>query len=299
MSPDIDTPYGVSPPAFRLPDTTELGPVHLQISDLPRSLEYYERIVGLRAGRVSEHEAVLTAHGDERPLVILRTRPGVTRVARGAFGLYHFALLLPDRAALGRFAAHLAAQDVRVAMADHAVSEALYLWDPDGLGIEVYADRPRTTWQFRDRELVMTTEPLDIAAVIAAGAGRPWEAVPEGTTLGHVHLHVGDLRQAEAFYHRALGFDKTVWSYPGALFLSSGGYHHHLGTNIWSPGPAPGADQARLLEWEIVVRSRDVVRRAAESLREAGYAADVSDDGVRVADPWGTQVRVRARDLAG
>lgn len=296
MSPDMDMPpYGLAPPAFRLPATTELGPVHLQISDLPRSLEYYERIVGFLARRVSEHEAVLTAPGDDRPLVTLRTRPGVTRARRGAFGLYHFAILLPDRAALGRFAAHLAAQDVHAATADHAVSEALYLWDPDGLGIEVYADRPRAAWPSRDRELVMTTEPLDIAGVVAAGGGRPWEGLPEGTTLGHVHLHVGDLREAEAFYHRALGFDKTMWSYPGALFLSAGGYHHHLGTNIWAPGPAPAADQARLLAWDLIVPSAEVVASAADSLRQAGYTVETPSGALLAADPWGTAVRVRAR----
>lgn len=175
-------------------------------------------------------------------MVVLRSRPDVTPAQRGAFGLYHFALLLPDRAALGRFAAHLAAEHIRVGMADHFVSEASYLTDPDGLGIEVYADRPRATWQYRDLEVVMATDPLDLAGVIAAARGELWNGVPQDTTMDHVHLHVGNLDDAEAFYHRALGFDKTVWSYPGALFLSAGGYHHHLGTNVWAPGPAPRPD---------------------------------------------------------
>jgi catechol 2,3-dioxygenase len=142
--------------------------------------------------------------------VTLFTRRGVTRAHRGAFGLFHFAILLPDRAALGRFASHLASLDQRVGMADHLVSEALYLWDPDGLGIEVYADRPRHTWRHQDRELAMTTDPLDIESVIAAGGGEKWIGAPRGTTTGHVHLHVGNLEQAEGFYHRALGLDKTV-----------------------------------------------------------------------------------------
>jgi len=286
-------PYGVAPPAFRLPDATTLGRVHLQVSDLTRSLEYYQRILGLRAEETADDTAVLTAHGDDRALVILRSRPGVTRARRGAFGLYHFALLLPDRAALGRFAAHLAAQHIQVGMADHLVSEALYLSDPDGLGIEIYADRPRAVWQHRNRELAMTTDPLDITSVIAAGRGETWDGAPQGTTMGHVHLHVGDLDAAEAFYHRALGFDKTVWSYPGALFLSAGGYHHHLGTNVWSPGPAPSSAQARLLEWVLAVPSPDDVVRAARSARDAGYAVDDTGDGVRLADPWGTTVHLR------
>ena len=139
-------------------------------------------------------------------------------------------------------------------MSNHLVSEAVYLSDPDGLGIEVYADRPRGTWQHEGRQLVMATEPLDVEDVVRAGGGEPWSGMPAGTTLGHVHLFVGDLDAAARFYHEGLGFDKTVWSYPGALFLSAGGYHHHLGTNTWAVGAVPaGEGDARLLEWEIVL----------------------------------------------
>jgi catechol 2,3-dioxygenase len=267
--------------------------VHLQVSDLAQSRAYYEQVLGLRAYAASDGTATLGPHGDERPLVTLHTRSGISRARRGAFGLYHFAILLPDRAALGRFAAHVAALGIRVGMADHLVSEALYLTDPDGLGIEVYADRPRDTWRLRDRELAMATDPLDIEGVIAAGGGEPWTGAPAGTTIGHVHLHVGTLEEADAFYHRALGFDKIVWSYPGALFLSAGGYHHHLGTNIWAPGPAPTADQARLLEWELLVPSSEDVAAVGRSVRDAGYATEDSAHDVTVADPWGTRVRVR------
>ncbi len=288
-------PYGVPSPGFRLPDAAHPGAVHLQVSDLQRSLAYYEQVLGLRAHGVTDSSAVLSAHGDERPLVTLRTRPGVTRARRGAFGLYHFAILLPTRNALGRFAAHLGALDVRVAMADHLVSEALYLWDPDGLGIEVYADRPRDTWQHRDRELAMTTDPLDIQSVIAAGRGETWTGAPEGTSMGHVHLHVGNLLEAEAFYHRALGLDKTVWSYPGALFMSAGGYHHHVATNVWSSGPSALADEARLLEWELMVASDADVNAAAQNLREAGYGVEKTGNAVSTPDPWGTRVQIRSK----
>jgi catechol 2,3-dioxygenase len=287
-------PYGVPPPAFRLPDAAHPGTVHLQVSDLQRSVAYYERVLGLRAQGVTESSAALIAHGGERALVTLRTAPGVTRARRGAFGLYHFAILLPDRAALGRFAAHVDALGVRVAMADHLVSEALYLWDPDGLGIEVYADRPRESWQRRDRELAMTTDPLDVESVIAAARGEIWTGAPEGTVMGHVHLHVGDLDEAEAFYHRALGFDKTVWSYPGALFMSAGGYHHHVATNVWSSGPSAVPNEARLLEWELMVESQAETDAASHSLRDAGYDVEKTGDGISAADPWGTRVRIRA-----
>ena len=205
-------PYGIQPEAFRLPDTAHIGGVHLQVADLQRSLVYYDQVLGLRTRAPTATSAILSAQGDERPLVTLHAKPGVARARPGALGLYHFAILLPDRTALGRFAAHVASLRVRPAMADHLVSEALYLSDPDGLGIEVYADRPRDTWQRRERELVLTTDPLDIEDVIRAGRGEAWSGAPPGTTLGHVHLHVGSLQQAEAFYHGALGFDKTVWS---------------------------------------------------------------------------------------
>ena len=285
--------YGVAPAGFRLPDATHIGGVHLQVSDLQRSLDYYSRVLGLRVYRSGEATATLGPEGEERPLVHLQTAGGVTPARRGAFGLYHFAILLPGRAALGRFAAHLSALGARVGMADHLVSEALYLTDPDGLGIEVYADRPRETWQQQGRELVMTTDPLDIADVVAAGGGEPWTGMPAGTVIGHVHLHVGDLAAAEAFYHAALGLDKLVWSYPGALFLAAGGYHHHLGTNVWAPGPGARPEQARLLEWDLVVPSAADAAAAAASLRAGGYAAEASGEHITATDPWGTRVRVR------
>src|SRR5690606_18004769 len=131
------------------------------------------------------------------PLVELQERPGATSVhRRPRLGLYHYAVLLPDRPSLGRFVLHLRDLGESVGAADHLVSEALYLWDPDGLGVEVYADRPREAWRHRDREIEMATDPLDLAAVAEAGRGAPWKGMPPGTTVGHVHLHVGDLEQA-------------------------------------------------------------------------------------------------------
>jgi len=224
-----------------------------------------------------------------RPLVELHERRGTHPVPQHArLGLYHFAILVPDRAALGHFVAHLAAVGARAASADHAVSEAMYLWDPDGLGIEVYADRPREAWRWRGRELQMTTEPLNLRSLVGAAPASPWQGLPGGTTIGHMHLHVGDLANAEAFDPRALGLDKTVWSYPGALFLSAGGYHHHLGTNTWAAGAPPaGENDARLLEWELMLPDEADVAAAASSCGRAGF--EVTLDGVaRVRDPWGT-----------
>ena len=290
---DIPRPDGVRAPEG-LPARTHVGAVHLQISNLERSVEYYQAVLGMDVLERAAGRASLGVKGAE-PLAYLVEKRGVAPVPRrGRFGLFHFALLLPDREALGRFAAHLLRQGLRPGMADHAVSEALYLNDPDGLGIEVYADRPRASWTYRGEELVMTTEPLDVGSLITAGEGEDWRGAPAGTTMGHVHLHVGDLATAEAFYHRTLGFDKKVWSYPGALFLSAGGYHHHLGANIWSPGPSARADEARLLEWELVVPEHRQIHDIASRLRAGGFVVDDAPDGVRTSDPWQTRVYVRS-----
>jgi catechol 2,3-dioxygenase len=287
------TDFGIAPPGFRLPSDTRVGAVRLQIGDLQRSIDYYEQILGLRVLTRTADQAAMGAHGNDRPLVWLHARSGVRAVPRrGTFGLYHFALLLPDRPALGRFVAHLFHTGTRAGSADHLVSEALYLTDPDGLGIEVYADRPRSSWHVRAREVVMTVDPLDLEGLAQIGKDRPWDGMPAGSTMGHVHLHVGDLNAAEGFYHAALGFDKTAWSFPGALFLSVGGYHHHLGTNTWAPGPAAAEDQARLLDWELLLPNDDEATAAVRSLEAAGYRVHGDDRGWATADPWGTPLRI-------
>jgi catechol 2,3-dioxygenase len=290
--------YGVRPPGYRLPESTRIGRVRLQVSDLARSISYYGDVIGLRVLHRGGNVAVLGPYDEDRPLVDLHERPGALPVPRhGRFGLYHFAILLPHRADLGRFVAHLAQQQVRVASADHLVSEALYLWDPDGLGIEVYADRPPTEWRTNGRELAMTTDPLNVRELIETAAGTSWSGMPKGTVIGHVHLHVGGLARAEATYHAALGFDKIVWSYPGALFLSAGGYHHHLGTNTWVEGGKPAADdEARLLEWELVLPSFDDVQKTAASLANSGHHVSGRGNDRFAADDWGTRLRLTSRE---
>jgi catechol 2,3-dioxygenase len=288
----IQPSYGIRP-QHRLPDETHVGHVTLQVSDLQRSVEYYSDVLGMAMLHRQHNVARLGVRATGQQLAVLQEERGIAKAPRaGRFGLYHFAVLLPDRPSLGKFAAHLFASGVRPGVADHAVSEALYLTDPDGLGIEVYADRPRSSWTQSRNELVMVTEPLDIADVIASGKSDAWTEMPDGTIMGHIHLHVGDINSAEAFYHATVGFDKTVWSYPGALFLSAGGYHHHVATNVWSPGPSPGEQEARLLEWELIVPSAEEAARVARRLAEAGFAATYGGNSWTTADPWGTRVRI-------
>jgi len=298
--------YGEAPPAGRLPETTSLGPTVLQVSDLERSVAFYERVLGLRV--LSRHDGpagprvALGVHHATTPLLILQagraSGPPIRPAGRGRLGLFHFAILLPDRASLGRFVRHLAGLGVRAGAGDHLVSEAFYLDDPDGFGIEVYADRPRSEWRRVGRELAMATDPVDVPALVAAAGSTPWAGMPSGTVMGHLHLHVGALSEASTFYHEVLGFDRMVWGYPGALFLGAGGYHHHLGTNVWAgPTARPAADdEARLLEWSLVLPSATEVEEVAARLAHAG--APLTRDGVAgdvvTRDPWGTALRISA-----
>jgi catechol 2,3-dioxygenase len=295
--------FGRPPPGYRLPEATALGPVRLQVADLARSLAFYREVLGLRVTRRRAGFAELGAEagsGEAPALLELHERRGVAPVPReGRFGLYHYALLVPDRAALGRFAAHLRRLGIRPGAADHLVSEALYLHDPDGLGIEVYADRPREVWKRENGQLLMDTRRLDLEELVRAGNGQPWAGMPAGSTVGHVHLHVGDLEAASAFYHDGLGFDRTVWSYPGALFLSAGGYHHHVGVNTWAArAKRTGPGDAGLLEWELRLPSAGDAREALRSLDEAGYPVTPMDDGGTAKDPWDIALRIRTAEAA-
>jgi catechol 2,3-dioxygenase len=283
-------------PNYRLPEETRLGRVKLQVSDLDRSLAYYQTVLGLRPIERSSGRVDLGAERSDVPLIELHERKGARAVPRrGLLGLYHFAILLPDRASLGRFLKHLGNLGAQPGMSDHFVSEAIYLQDPDNLGIEVYADKPRSEWREERGQLSMTTIPLDVRSVLAAGGDAPWMGMPAGTAIGHVHLHVGEIARASGFYHDALGLDKMVWNYPGALFLSAGGYHHHLGTNTWARGaPSASEEDAQLLEWEIVVPKRTDVDAVFASLRDAGHAAERDNGDVVSRDPWGTRLRVIA-----
>ena len=291
--------YGIRPPAHRLPAATRVRAVTLQVSDLQRSHAFYCNTLGFRPVASSSHRVSLGAAGNDDVLIeLVENRAGQRRPPRKSLGLYHVAILLPTRGDLGRFLQHLDTLGIRAGAGDHVVSEALYLQDPDNLGIEVYADRPRETWRREGSELVMATDPLDMKGLMAAGGTEPWRGVPTGTTIGHVHLHVGDLADASRFYSDAVGFDRMVWSYPGALFMAAGGYHHHLGTNTWAgPGASPAAaDDPQLVEWVLELPSAADVHATAASLATLGYAVDTAGGGAGIVtrDPWGTALRIDA-----
>ncbi len=278
----------------RLSETAHVGGVRLQVGELDRSLAFYRDLLGFVELTRDSSEATLGAPEGKRALVTLSERPGAKPVGgRSRLGLFHFAILLPDRAALGSVMRHLSNQGVRLGMSDHLVSEALYLSDPDGLGIEIYRDRPRAEWRHHGGELAMSTDPLDVDDLARAPGVAPWTGMPAGTTIGHMHLHVDDLERAEAFYHGVIGFDITVRRYPGALFMSAGGYHHHLGVNTWARGaPAPAADDAQLVHWDLVVADAAEVAAVASRLDSSGARVVREGAALHARDPAGTTVRV-------
>jgi catechol 2,3-dioxygenase len=256
---------------------THMGPVELSVADLEQSLAYWGDTVGLRVLAQANGTASL---GADTELVRLVEEPGA-KPARGYAGLYHVALLLPDRPALARWLAHAARERIPVeGLSDHAVSEAIYLRDPDQHGIEIYADRPREQWEGHVMEL-MTTAPLDVDSLLGElddPATLQFTGLPDGTRVGHTHLCVADVEATVRFYREVLGFGLMAQLGPMAAFLSAGGYHHHIGANTWESRGAPPAPAgtARLLRATIVLPDEDELARVAE---RAG--------GTEISDPSG------------
>lgn len=253
-----------------LPDDAHIGRVGLSVSDLDRSIAFYQDVLGFRELTRDGRTSSLGAAGG-RPLLELHERPGAIPKPRRSAGLYHFAVLVPSRADLGRSLRRLI--DTRwplTGASDHLVSEALYLDDPDGLGIEIYRDRPRHEWPRREGRLHMATDPLDLEGVRdEPGADTPWAGLAPATVIGHVHLHVPHLAAAEALYCGRVGFEPMVRGYPGALFVAAGGYHHHLGLNTWAGigAPAPPEHAVGLRSFTIEAASLQPVEVVDETTR--------------------------------
>lgn len=268
------------------------GVVRLIVSDLARSLAYYQERIGLQVQRREAGVVFLGAGGDD--LLALVEQPEARPVQRRCTGLYHFALLTPDRAALSRVLNHLLATNTPIdGASDHGVSEALYLSDPDGHGIEIYRDRPRREWPFVKGSLAMTTDPLDVRGVLAADrAQAPWEGIDSRTVMGHVHLHVAHLDAAVHFYVDLLGLDLMQRFGGQAAFVAAGGYHHHLGLNTWAGvgAPPPPVDAARLLDFELLFSDASTLAATVARLEQAAIPITPDGAGWRLADPSGNQV---------
>ncbi len=268
------------------------GAVRLVVRDLDRSLRYYQERIGLRLLRREDGAAALGA--DQSELLTLVEQPDALPVQRAHTGLYHFALLTPDRAALSRVLNHLIATQTPIdGASDHGVSEALYLSDPDGHGIEIYRDRPQREWPFVRGSLGMTTDPLDLHGLLAADRTRAlWEGIDPRTVMGHIHLHVADLAAAERFYVDLLGLDLMQRFGGQAAFVSAGGYHHHLGLNTWAGigAPPPPKSAARLLDFQLIVPDSTILMRIIEQLQFFGIEANTTADGWSVLDPSGNRI---------
>jgi len=262
--------------------------VTLNVMNIEKSLAFYTDFLGFKVLENKGKEVVLTTNG-KTALITLIQPAGVTPKERNRTGLYHFAILLPTRADLGKMLVHLAKHRYPIGASDHEVSEALYLNDPDGNGIEIYCDRPADQWHWKMDSVNMTSAQLDAESVMAEAKGEPWEGMPRETVMGHIHLHVSNLAEAANFYQGVLGYD-LVLNYGGqALFLSTGKYHHHLGMNTWNGVgiPAPSENSAGMKEYAIDVPDEAYLQKIKAALQN-DY---VEKDGVvYVTDPSGTTI---------
>jgi catechol 2,3-dioxygenase len=269
-----------------LPADIAFGPICLAVADLSRSVAFYQDVLGLRLHGRDGRQAVL---GAAAPLVRLVAQPGARPVQRAA-GLYHVALRVPQRADLADVLAHLLAIDAPLlGAADHIVSEALYLADPDGHGIEVYHDRPRSAWYDARGRFLLTTQPLDGNGLLALADGRRWAQLPDASDIGHVHLQVGDVAAHVGFYTDVIGF-AVMARIAGAAFIAAGGYHHHLGLNSWAGRDlaAAPADAARLLEVALCMPAA-ALDALAGRLAQAGVAHAADGAALVCHDPAGNR----------
>jgi catechol 2,3-dioxygenase len=279
---------GGAPATAEIPAGTTPGPVHLTVSKLSRSLDYYRGAVGLEILQHADGEAILGA--GQRELLRLVEEPGAPPAA-GYTGLYHFALLVPERLDLARWLSHAGRDRIPlVGMADHFVSEALYLADPDGHGIEIYWDRPRGEWEGQVRSR-MTTLPLDVTSLLGeldAPADR-FDGLPDGTVMGHVHLKVAAIAETVTFYREALGFALMAELDSSAAFLSAGGYHHHIGANIWESAGAPPPPQGMAALRHATFRFPSGAERdqVLARLEAGGTPPEDAPEGPMVRDPSG------------
>lgn len=273
---------------IKIDPAAHIGAVHLTIRNLERSISFYENSLGFTLRSRQDGEARLGTQAHD--LIALQENPEAQQTT-GTTGLYHFAVLVPSRLELAEVLRRLSATQTPVSgFADHGVSEAIYLPDADGNGIEMYRDRPRDEWPRNpDGTITMTTDPLDLEGIVAGleGYDDPWPGLHADTVMGHMHLRVADISQAEAFYLNTLGFD-LIKHYPGsASFISAGGYHHHIGMNTWESrgGPPPPPDAVGLRWYELRLPGADSVGKVADQVRKAGGDFEETDSGLLLRDP--------------
>lgn len=270
--------------------------VELRVEDLQRSLMFYQKIIGFQVLEQTEAKVLLTADGKTALLSIEQSASVIPKQSRTT-GLYHYALLLPNRYELGKVLRHLLQVGYPLqGGSDHLVSEALYLADPDGNGIEIYTDRPASAWEWRNGEVVMATEAMDAEGLLAEGKGDAWEGLPSETLMGHIHLHVAEFEKIKEFYCHGLGFEVVCRYGNQALFISTGGYHHHIGLNTWQGvgAPKPLENSVGLIKYSIVFPNSESREKAANRLGELGYQVLKENGQMLTEDPSGNRIELTA-----
>ncbi|WP_036697553.1 VOC family protein [Paenibacillus taiwanensis] len=270
-----------------------IGHVHLLVANLDNMTRFYRDVIGFKVTEQQAQKVTFTADG-HTPLLVLEQREGLSLMPQRTTGLYHFAILLPDRADLARALLHLAEQKVPTQGAsDHGFSEALYLNDPEGNGIEIYADRPRSEWEGRV-EQVGTTGALQVEDLLRAAAGNEsWLGLPEQTIIGHIHLHVGDLKEANQFFVGQLGFKIEMSMADHALFIAAGGYHHHIGLNTWAGSERPPANSTGLYLYSLLFPDSAVLNETIARLRQLDIMVDTSTVHPTIIDTTGSRIELR------
>ncbi len=273
----------------------EIGLVAIKVSQLERSIAYYTDVIGLKVLRQTDTIAEFTADGQTTLLIIEEIVNATIPRRQSVAGLYHFAILLPDRMSLGLSLRNLLEQGESIGQGDHLVSEALYLYDPDNNGIEIYADRPRSTWQKDARgQYIMGTEPVDAESLLKLAEGQVWKGMPAGTKIGHVHFHVSSLAVARKFYVDTLGFEIVLTDDRSVLFISAGGYHHHMGLNIWAGEGAPNAPQnsTGIDYYTLQLPDEAALKEVADRVEAAGLPFEYDGQQLWITDPSNIRIRL-------
>ncbi|NHM30829.1 VOC family protein [Neobacillus terrae] len=271
-----------------------VGQVFLKVEDINRSLSFYNNVIGFKILEQTERKAILSADGNT-PLLTIEQPENVIPKQKRTTGLYHFAILLPNRTDLGKVLNHFLKLGYPLqGGSDHLVSEALYLADPDGNGIEIYVDRPSSNWNWENGEVLMATNPLDADSLLEEGKGAPWEALPVETMIGHIHLHVAELNKIKEFYCLGLGFNVVSKYGNQALFISTGGYHHHIGLNTWNGtgAPKPAKYSVGLERFSLVFPNNEARTKAVNDLSNLGYMSTSIDGDIIVEDPSGNLIQL-------
>ncbi|MBW6421189.1 VOC family protein [Rhizobium sp. XQZ8] len=280
---------------FALTRPAHVRGAHLVVNDLHTVSAFYQKIIGLKVIERTESGEVLGVDG--KPLLALTTNKNVVRAPRNAAGLFHTAFLVPNRIELAHWLANAAHNDIRLdGASDHLVSEALYLSDPEGNGIEIYRDRQLEEWSYQqDGTVAMATERLNLQALYDEAPRETWSGMAHGTAIGHIHLQVGDIQQADAFYRDVLGL-KVMARYPGASFFATGGYHHHIAANIWNSRGAQArqGNTTGLSDYEVRFNDPAALEQALKALDAQEIATTKTAEGYSLKDPWGIGLTLAA-----